>query len=91
MARPNSRTPDTSTYAGRVCARLRELRIGNGWTMEDFRARLAQHGHNIPLSSCYAFERGSAMAGGSDLPLNLFPVVARIYGYTTSVGWLPKE
>ena len=87
MVRPK-RKPDLSTYAGRVAARLRELRESKGWSIADVQQRLARRRHKIPASTLYAYERGKA-GKGIDLPVDLIPVVAALYGYQTAAGWLP--
>ena len=89
--RPNLPPADEDTYEGRVCARLKELRVSRGWTMEELRERLAAIGVNVPASTLYSYERGSARSGGVDIPVRLFPAIARVYGYTTAGGWLPAK
>lgn len=90
-ARPNSLNADDSTYEGRVCARLKELRVSRGWTMEELRERLAAIGVDIPASTLYSYERGSARSGGVDIPIRLLPAIAKVYHYTTAGGWLPAK
>lgn len=85
------------TYADQIAARLRELRHEKGWSIQDFRLRLAQvagvtgeDGEPIPQSTAYSYEHGRS-GGGADLPTDLFPAIALLYGYATPFGWLPKE
>ena len=89
--RPNLPPENEDTYEGRVCARLKELRVSKGWTMEELRERLAAIGVDIPSSTLYSYERGSARSGGVDIPIRLLPAIARVYGYTTAGGWLPAK
>jgi len=82
------REPDQTTYAGRVAARLRQLREKRGWSIGNVQDLLAERGHVIPSSNLYAYERGKA-GGGVDLPVNLYPAIAHLYGFKTANGWLP--
>lgn len=79
-------SPDSSTYAGRVAARLRELREKKGLTVEHMVNSLnTLHGANIKPVTYYTYE-----AGSRDLPLNLFPAVASVLG-TSIAKFLPPE
>jgi len=84
------RPPETATYAGRVAAALAALRAERGWSIEEFQQRLARLGVGVPVSTLYAYERGKG-ASGVELPLDLVPTIARVYGYRTAHGWLPGE
>lgn len=87
---------DTSSYGSLIAERLRELRDKHGFSMEKFRDKLAEHGakqpngDRIPYSTVYSWERGKENAG-ADLPVEMYPVIARIYGYKHTGGWLPDE
>ena len=88
MPRPRSE-PDLSTYAGKVAARLRELRSKRGWSIEDLQTALSAEGYDVPVSTLYAYEKGKSRKAGADLPWRLVPAIAKVYGYSTDHGWLP--
>lgn len=81
---------DATTYAARVSARLRQLRMKHGLSMPELAARLADLGRRVPLATLYAYERGKD-AGGVDLPLELIPLIAKAYHFLHSSDWLPEE
>lgn len=87
MPRPRI-APDQSTYPGKVAESLYQLRTARKWTIDDVRRRLAEHDVAIPRSTLYAYERGRS-GGGADLPLELVPVMAEIFGYKSATGWMP--
>jgi transcriptional regulator with XRE-family HTH domain len=76
--------PNTSTYTGRVAAKLRELRLKRGWSVDDVRDRLAMRGIEVSAQAIYKWETGLR-----PVPVDVIPVIARIYGYGTAGGWLP--
>ena len=82
------REPDLSTYSGRVAARIRELRSGKGWSVDDLHVRLKRRGVVIPVQTLYSYERGKD-AGGANIPLDLIPVFGKLFGSDTPSGWLP--
>lgn len=88
MQESAAETGQNLAYGGRVSDRLRELRIRCGWSVEQLRVALAAHGHSVPASTIYAYERGRRR-GGIDLPWSLVPAVASVYGYKQPRGWLP--
>lgn len=83
-------------YGAMVAKRLRELRDDKGWSIDDFRDRLKMHGvcrpdgSPIPTATAYSYEQGKDN-GGADLPMNMVPVIGKIYGYSSPHGWLPRE
>lgn len=79
---------DQSTYGGRVAARIRELRIARGWSIPEMLGHLEQEGISIPVPTLYSYERGK-IDKGADLPMNLVPVFAALFGFQTAHGWLP--
>lgn len=90
VGRKKTRNPDTEYYSGRIAARLSELRAAKGWTAEELAARLSAIGRDVPVSNLFAYEAGRK-AGGTDLPTDLIPAIANVYGFSTASGWLPKR
>lgn len=92
----NRTNPTLKTYSAMVATRLRELRDEHGLTMEQFRDKLAEHGikhengDRVPQSNTYNWERGTDNKG-SGIPLDYFPIIAKIYGFDSPHGWLPDE
>ena len=85
------RDPDTSTYGGRVAARLRQLRLARGWSVAEICDRLGGlAGEPVKADTYRTYEKGTR-AGGADLPVRLIPAVARAFGYATAHGWLPPS
>jgi transcriptional regulator with XRE-family HTH domain len=81
---------EAATYAARVSARLRELRTARGLSVQELSGRLARLGRRVPLATLYAYERGKD-AGGVDLPLELIPLIAEAYGFSSAADWLPES
>lgn len=81
---------DLSTYSGLLAARLRSLRDDKGWSMQDLHDRLSERGHEIPMSTLFAYERGKH-ANGADLPWDLVPVFAQVYGFRSPRGLLDQR
>lgn len=90
VGRQKKRTPDISTYSGRVAARLAQLRADAGLTAEQFAEKMALQGWDIAKSSVFAYESGR-LGGGADIPPDYYPAVAAVYGFKTAHGWLPAE
>jgi hypothetical protein len=88
MPRPLGSTIAT-TYGARVAGRLRELRLQREWSVDHVRARLAKLGARVSVQTVYAYERGKA-GGGVDLPLELVPIIARLYECEHPGDWLPN-
>jgi hypothetical protein len=82
--------PHASGYAGRVAARLAELREGRGWSIVETQTRLGTMGFKVSVSTLRAYEQG-ADAGGSDLPLNALPFITRLYDFESIADWLPPN
>ena len=84
------------TYGDCVAKRLRELREEHKLTMDQFRARLAElgvhkeNGDPVPYSTAYSWERGPSNRG-VELPIGYFPVIARMYGFSSPAEWLPTK
>jgi len=85
VPRPRKKV-DTSTYPGRVAQSLHELRTSKKWTVGDLQQRLADEGCELSQQSLYAYENGDR-----EVPLEIIPVVATIFGYKTATGWLPID
>jgi transcriptional regulator with XRE-family HTH domain len=84
----------TVSVKSAIAERLRELRESRRWSIDKFRQVLAEHGvvkHNgelVAQSTVYSWERGPENRG-TGLPVELFPVIAEIYGFGSPWGWLP--
>jgi ribosome-binding protein aMBF1 (putative translation factor) len=82
---------DLKTYSARVSHALESARVKRGWTVEDLQTAIkAAGGPEVPISTLYAYELGKANKG-VDVPMNLFPAIARAFGYKSAAGWLPTE
>ena len=55
MGRPPA-VLDAATYAARVSARLRQLRLERGLSMPDLANHLSDLGRRVPLATLYAYE-----------------------------------
>lgn len=85
------KTRDLTTYSARVSHALEQFRKKRHWTVEDLQAAIkAAGGPEVPVSTLYAYELGKANKG-VDVPLNLFPAIAKALGYKSAAGWLPGE
>lgn len=60
------------TYAGRLAARVRELRDERGWNMERLSAATG-----IPADTLYGYENGRR-----EIPLDALPLLSRAFGLT---------
>ena len=60
--------PDLGTFAGRVGARLRELRTRAGWSVDELKAELAERGLVVETDTLYKWERGTRTPRLTDLP-----------------------
>ncbi len=78
--------PDTSTYNGRVAARLRELRAKRGLSVEALMDNLAQHGLTVNRSLVYAWENGSKLVHP-----NHYPAIAAALGCKSVRQFLPDD
>jgi len=72
-----------------MSAELRRLRLGRNWTIEELHSKLSEQGVKVSSATVYAYERGRS-AGGVDIPLSAIPVIADVFGYKRSGGWLPQ-
>jgi len=83
-------------YLNQIALRIRGLRKQKKWSQAEVRDRIKQvSGLNVAESTLYAYERPSRskdkQATGYAFPTELIPVIAKIYGFKTATGWLPKE
>lgn len=82
-------TPDRSSYAGRVAAKLRAEREKRWSSVQAFADHLrATQGVEVKPKTLYAYEVGKAN-GGADVPISLLPVFAKAFGFKSPGGWLP--
>ncbi|MFH5806044.1 helix-turn-helix domain-containing protein [Alienimonas sp. DA493] len=77
--------PDTTTYRGRLGARLRSLREGQGWSVEELRDRLEAAGLDVTVRTLNGWESGS-----SSPTVEKYPTIAATFGVTVH-GLLPAE
>ncbi len=89
MAR-TPKEPNLETYGGRMAHAIRTNRKKRKLTVAEFHQALSARGVKVAVSTLYHYELG-ADGGGRDLPLNLIPVLADIFGMKTATGWMPDE
>lgn len=70
-------SPDTSTYTGRLAARLRKLREQRGKSVDEMHTSLTSRriGLDISRKTYYAWE-----AGSHDIPTHALPALAKALG-----------
>ena len=74
------KSPDVSTYSGRVAARLRECRQAKKMSVEDFTAainKIPSLQNTYTTKAVYHWETGHA-----DIPLDALPACAEVLGVT---------
>lgn len=76
---------DTSTYSGRVAARVRELRAKKEWKIEDFWLRLRDIGLDRSMNTLRAWESGRRLIHPND-----YPAIAEAFGISIH-SFLPKK
>ncbi|MDB5346811.1 MAG: hypothetical protein JWP89_5188 [Schlesneria sp.] len=87
---------DMKTYGSMIANRMRELRDAKGWSIDEFRVKLAEHGvvgsdgQLIPKATAYSYEKGKRRSGAA-LSVDNFPVIATIYGFSSPHAWLPNN
>lgn len=77
---PAKREPDTTTYAGRFAARLRELRQAAGLTQKEAAERL-----DLPQQTLSRWETGERVPS-----LRQYPAIAKIYGDIPAEKFFPE-
>ncbi len=83
---PAPRQPDHSTYSGRFAARLRELREKTNMTGQQMAEAIREAGYELGERSYYNWESGK-----SEPPLDVLPVLAKLFGLSSPRLMLPKE
>lgn len=86
VAAMNERQPDTSTYSGRVAARIRELRKKRKIDRSQLRDALQQNGVKVSMPALYAYENGNR-------PVNPdhYPAFSKALGCKSVRAFLPAE
>lgn len=77
---------DTSTYSGRIAARIRELREARGWTVKELANRInAAGGSNLANSTVHGWDNGSR-----SIDCDFLPTVAKVFGLSVR-SFLPVK
>ena len=86
MAAMNERDPNTSTYSGRVAARIRKLRKDRQMERSELHAALERYGVKVSMPSLYAYENGNR-------PVNPdhYPAFAKALGCKSVRAFLPAD
>ena len=86
-ARVPARKPsDTTTYSGRIGARVRKLRTDNDMSVEGLRDALRRRGVELSISMVYAIENGSR-----SVDVNHLPAIAAALGCKSVLDILPPK
>lgn len=85
MARP-IRGPDEATYLGRLAARLKALRLRQGYDHKEAAAAITKAGWPVSVPTIYKWEQGKAFPHYMVLPF-----VAKAYGVDSPRSILPRE
>lgn len=83
---PPKKKPNTSTYAGRIGARIRELREEREWSVEQLRDALARRHVGLAISTIYGIENGSR-----EIDIDHMPGFAAVFGFKTVGEFLPPR
>ena len=86
MMTPKRKEPDLSTYAGRVAARLRQLREKAGLSVKETVEKINMAGYAITEMAYYSWENGNRQ-----INLNAIPALAKTLGLKTCQGLFPKN
>ena len=78
--------PDTSTYSGRIAARVRELRKKRGLSREELWVKLTAEGCHVGVPSLYNYENGRAKINPDD-----YPAFAKALGCKSVKDFLPPD
>jgi len=85
MARPRSEI-DTSTYTGRVAARVVELMTKRQMSADELQTALRQHGVDASTASIYTW-----IGHTRDIPPDNYPAFAKALGLKSVRAFLPEE
>ena len=83
---PARKPVDQSTYSGRFAARLRELREKAGLTGEEFSDAIRAEGYKLGSRTYYDWESGRTTP-----PLDVFPILAKLFKFKSPRALLPTE
>lgn len=83
---PPEKKPDTTTYSGRIGARIRKLRKDRDWSVEQLRDALAAKHVTIAISTIYGIENGSR-----EIDVDHMPGFAAAFGFKTVGEFLPAK
>lgn len=78
--------PDTSTYSGRIAARVRELRKKQRMSREEFWVKLDAIDCRVSVASLYAIENGNVR-----LNPDFYPAFAKALGCKSVREFLPAN
>jgi len=87
MMTPKRKEPDLSTYAGRVAARLRQLREKTGLSVEELADRL----HLLTKTPIDKFRIYKWESGRASPPYDFLPYLAEALGLKTVRALLPPK
>lgn len=85
---PPKRKINTKHYSGRIAARVRALREERGWLVGDLAAalnRLLPPDDRVAVSTVHHWDNG-----GRNLPPDLYPFMAKVFGLTIAEFLPPK-
>lgn len=76
-------------YGQQVSDQLRSLRHARSLSVQAIcNACESLAGVRVPPTTWYRYEAGRA-GGGSDVPADLYPAIALVFGYQNPAAWLP--
>jgi transcriptional regulator with XRE-family HTH domain len=79
---------DTSTYSGRMAARLRQLREAKGWTVAELQERIntrVPKAMRVAQSTVHSWD-----SGGRSINSDYLPAIADALGLSIG-GFMPKD
>ena len=85
-ARPR-RQPSRKTYSGRIASKLVQLMDRRRWTVDDTATRLSvASGMDVKPQTLRSYLRGDRA-----VPADLYPAIAKIFGFARVPNWLPPK